>query len=343
MVALLPCGVGFRHGGLDVADSTSVRHIGPTGWLTTPAGTGILDPASNGGPATEAGLETCATATDPAGNLVIADAGHHQIDVVAAKSGTFYGQAMTAGHSYVVAGNGKLGYAPSGVPAKTAKLGGPEVTFDGAGNLVIADSGAGLQDLSRWARLQVVAAKSGTFYGQAMTAGDIYTVAGGGTLKGFRANGHPATQAAIGLYVGQAAVDPHGNLLVAGAHANRVWLVAAATGTFYGQPMTAGNIYTIAASAGGPQGVTVDAAGNAVITETDKNQVAVVAARNGTFYGQAMTKGDIYTVAGGGTAGFSGDGGPATSAELSLEVGVAVDGQGNLVISDGRRIRRVTG
>src|SRR5262249_10939841 len=94
-----PGGVRLRHRGRGVAGSTSVRHIGPTGWLTPPAGTGVLDPASNGGPATEAGLETCGTATDPAGNLVIADPGHHQIDVVATNSGTFYGQAMTAGHS----------------------------------------------------------------------------------------------------------------------------------------------------------------------------------------------------------------------------------------------------
>ena len=59
-----------------------------------------------------------------------------------------------------------------------------------------------------------------------------------------------------------------------------------------------------------------------------------MAASTGTFYGQAMTAGHIYTVAGDGTAGFSGDGGPATSAELSFPEGVAVDGAGNLVIAD---------
>ncbi len=120
--------------------------------------------------------------------------------MVAAKHGTFYGQAMTAGHLYAVAGNGKFGYAPSGVPATTAKLGGvQDVTVDGAGNLVIADWGHNLQDLSRWARVQVVAAKTGTFYGQAMTVGDH--LHGGRIGPAARsANGHPASQAAIGEY-----------------------------------------------------------------------------------------------------------------------------------------------
>ena len=60
----------------------------------------------------------------------------------------------------------------------------------------------------------------------------------------------------------------------------------------------------------------------------------VAAARTGTFYGQEMTAGDIYTVAGDGQLGFSGDGGPATAADLSTPSGVAVDGAGNLVIAD---------
>jgi hypothetical protein len=62
--------------------------------------------------------------------------------------------------------------------------------------------------------------------------------------------------------------------------------------------------------------------------------VRVVAAKTGTFYGQAMKAGDIYTVAGNGTEGYSGDGGPATSAELDWPGGVAVGGSGNLIIND---------
>ena len=74
--------------------------------------------------------------------------------------------------------------------------------------------------------------------------------------------------------------------------------------------------------------------GNLLIADTDNNRIRVVAASTGTFYGQAMTAGDIYTVAGDGTSGFSGDGGPATAAELNRPAGVAVDAAGNLLIAD---------
>jgi hypothetical protein len=137
-------------------------------------------------------------------------------------------------------------------------------------------------------------------------------------------------------------------------------VVAASTGTFYGQAMTAGDIYTVAGdgnkvysgdggpatSAGiSPTEVAVDPAGNLVIADAANNRVRLVAVRTGTFYGQAMTAGDIYTVAGDGTSGYSGDGGPATSARLDTPFGVAVDGSGNLLIADSQNglVRLVTG
>ena len=202
--------------------------------------------------------------------------------------------------------------------------------------------------------MRVVAARTGRFYGQAMTAGDIYTVAGDGTRQS-SGDGGPAT--AAGLTPGALAVDRAGNLVIADSYPNldvsnnRVRVVAARSGTFYGQAMTAGDIYTVAGTGtpgysgdGGPaaaaeldnpDGVAVDQAGNLVIGDTYNNVIRVVAARTGTFYGQAMTAGDIYTVAGEGTPGFAGDSGPATAAELDSPQGVAVDRAGNLVIGDG--------
>jgi hypothetical protein len=82
-----------------------------------------------------------------------------------------------------------------------------------------------------------------------------------------------------------------------------------------------------------------------LIADTDNNRVRVVAARTGTFYGQAMNAGDIYTIVGTGTPEFAGDGGPATGAALLVPEGLAVDAAGNLLIADSgnNRIRMVTG
>src|SRR5438552_1240625 len=247
---------------------------------------------------------------------------------------------MAAGDIYTVAGDGTVGFSGDGGPATSAELNGPAgVGVDGAGNLVIADARNG--------RIRVVAASSGSFYGQAMTAGDIYTVAGDGT-QGFSGDRGPATSAELNGPFG-VVVDGAGNLVIGDRDNNRVRVVAARTGSFYGQAMTAGDIYTVAGNGtsgfsgdGGPAtqaelnfplGVTVDSAGNLVIADTYNSRVRVVAARTGTFYEQAMTAGHIYTVAGNGTQGFSGDGGPATSAELDHPDGLAGDGAGNLVIA----------
>ena len=94
-----------------------------------------------------------------------------------------------------------------------------------------------------------------------------------------------------------------------------------------------------------PQGIAVDGSGNAVITDSGNNRVRVVAGSTGTFYGQAMTAGDIYTIAGNGTGAYSGDGGPATSAGLYTPGAVAIDSSGDVFIADtdSNRIREVTG
>ncbi len=60
----------------------------------------------------------------------------------------------------------------------------------------------------------------------------------------------------------------------------------------------------------------------------------MVAARTGTFYARPMTAGDIYTIAGNGTTGFTGDGGPATSASLNQPVGIALTSTGQVIVAD---------
>jgi hypothetical protein len=328
------------------------------GNVYTVAGTGKTGFTGDGGPATSAELSGPAgVAVDAAGNLVISDWGNNRIRVVAAASGTFYGKAMTTGDIYTVAGGGSS--LASGIPATSALVYGPAgLTVDGSGNLVIASNSL--------CEVQVVAGKSGTFYDQAMTAGDIYRVAGGGGCGSYSGDGGPATSAGLEALTG-VAVDSHGNLVIDDTQNYRIRVVAANTGTFYGKAMTAGDIYTVAGDGtegysgdGGKAtaaeinpnafndvcgGLAVDAAGNLVLADTFNSVVRVVAEKTGTFYGVSMTAGDIYTVAGNGMEGFTGDGGPATSAELIFPAFVTVTAAGTLLITDldTDRVRAVTG
>ena len=344
------CGVASSGGRLYIGDNYSIREISSTGRLTTAAGIGVpAGPLGDGGPAVKAAFNgVCALTVDHSGNLVAADTLHERIRVLAASTGTFYGQKMFAGHIYTVAGDGGYGGGGDGGPATAANMDKPTaVAVDGAGNLVIADS-------RDW-RIRVVAERTGTFYGKAMTAGDIYTVAGGGSST---KSGVPATTALLRIVDG-AAVDPAGNLVIADTAHSQIRVVAASTGTFYGRRMVGGDIYTVAGNGragdsgdGGPaidatfdvlRGVFVDPSGNLVIADEYNDKIRVVAERTGTFYGQAMTAGNVYTVAGTGTAGYSGDGAPATAAKLTLPTATALDGAGNLVIADSsnHRIRVV--
>jgi hypothetical protein len=345
--------VSYAAGHLYLADGPVVRAVDTTtGVLTTPAGSGGLvlwhGLLGNHRLATNASLDACDVTVDNQGNLVIA--GQKLIRVVAASTGTFYGQAMTAGHIYNVAGTGNLGDSGDGGPATQASIWlAAGVAVDSAGNILIADS------LSN--AIRVVAASTGTFYGQAMTAGDIYTVAGdnpGPYQGGYSGDGGPATRAE--LNTPQAvALDSAGNILIADSWNNVIRVVAESTGTFYGQAMTAGDIYTVAGDGNGgssgdggpalsaelhvPGSVAVDAAGNLIIADTSTRRVRVVAESTGTFYGQAMTAGDIYNLAGNGGTTYRGDGGLATDAALSVPSGVTVDGAGNVAIWDSGHLR----
>ena len=315
------------------------------------AGTGHAGYSGDGGPARSARLRSPrGAAFDSAGNLLIADAGNNVVRVVAASTGTFYGQAMAAGDIYTIAGNGTGGGTGDGGPATSAELSDPAaVAADGAGNVAIADQGNN--------RVRVVAESAGTFYGQAMTAGDIYTIAGTGTAGG-SGDGGPGTAATL-RGPGSVTADAAGNLVIADTANNR----DPGGGRVERDVLRPGHDRRRhlpdrrdrpprllrrrrpggPGPVGEPRGITADGAGNLVIADTANNRVRVVAAATGTFYGQAMTAGDIYTIAGNGQAGFSGDGGAATGAQLSQPGAVAVDPAGDILVADtgNNRVREV--
>ncbi len=207
-----------------------------------------------------------------------------------------------------VAGNGTGAYAGDGGQASVAELYQPYgVAFDGAGNMYIADNENN--------RIRKVT-----------TAGIITTVAGTGA-QGYSGDGGQATAAELYTPTG-IALDAAGNLYIVDEDNFVIRKVT-----------TAGIITTVAGNnAGGysgdggqataaeilrPYGMTVDAAGNLYIADTQNNRVRKV-----------NTSGIITTIAGTGTGAYGGDGGQASSADLYSPSGVIFDATGNLYIAD---------
>jgi trimeric autotransporter adhesin len=324
--AMAPAAALASGGGRAAPAGHPARAVAATGVISTVAG-GVGGP----GAALNVALPAPCGMALAGGNLYVADQGS-----VRKVSGT--------GSLTTPAGTGVVGRLGDGGPAVRASLGTCGLAVDHAGNLVIADRNN--------SRIRVVAATTGTFYGRAMAAGDIYTVAGNGT-PGFSGDGGPATAAEL-QNPWDVRVDGAGNLVISDQPNHRIRVVAASTGTFYGRAMAARHVYTVAgggtanpgdggpatsANLASPAGVALDAAGNLVIADSGSARIRVVAVSTGTFYGQAMTAGHIYTVAGNGLTGVSGDGGLATSARLNSPTDPALDHAGNLVIADSKNHR----
>ncbi|WP_247233362.1 PKD domain-containing protein [Telluribacter sp. SYSU D00476] len=294
-------------GNLYLADQGNhrIRKVSTSGIITTVAGTGTSGYSGDGGPATEAMIsQPGGIAVDGAGNLYFAD------------GATRIRKVSTSGIITTVAGNGFNGCSVDGTNPTEAMLNPNSVAVDGAGNLYIASYGC-----SRISKIS--------------TSGIITTVAGTGT-RGYSGDGGPATEAMIGI-VQHLAVDGAGNLYITDYSNARIRKVS-----------TSGIITTVAGTGtsgysgdGGPAteamigyalGVAVDGAGNLYISDQGVYRIRKVS-----------TSGIITTVAGTGTQGYSGDGGPAKEAMIGESEGIAVDGAGNLYISDAsnRRIRKL--
>ena len=235
--------------------------------------------------------------------------------VAAVVAGGVYG--VTGSNTITtIAGTGSAGFSGDNGPATAAQLWSPHgIAVDGQGNVYISDF-----ESQRVRKVD--------------TAGTITTFAGGGS--GGLGDGGPATAARLN-YPWGLAVDGQGNVYIADWANHRVRKVnpAGIITTVAGNGLsgyTGDGVQATATRLYGPRGLAVDGQGNLYIADSYNDRVRRV-----------DTGGIISTVAGTGVAGSSGDGGPATAAQVNYPLGVTVDGQGNVYIADSsnNRVRRV--
>jgi len=278
--------------------------------INTFAGNGIAGFSGDGAQATAASLNfPRGPAFDSAGNLYISDYDNNRVRKIAPD-----------GIITTIAGNGTRGSTGDGGPATSAELSSPSgIAVDQAGNVYVAEyTGQRIREIN-------------------LATGNISTIAGTG-VGGYSGDGGAAT--AAGLNSPQnPTFDSAGNLYFADHANNRVRKITMTTGVITtvagtGAATTTGNGGPATnATLHGPVGVVFDTTGNLYISERDGYVLRKV----------AVATGIISTFAGTGVAGFSGDGGPATSAEFNLPYGIAFDAAGNVFISDvnNERVRMV--
>ncbi|MBI2688941.1 MAG: hypothetical protein HYX27_21775 [Acidobacteria bacterium] len=249
-------------------------------------------------------------ALDSAGNIYTADQGTHQVY----KTDLF-------GATTVIAGTGRAGFSGDGALAVNAQLNAP------LGVAVAPDGTLYVTDYTN-DRIRKIAPN-----------GIITTIAG--TVGGFAGDGGPATAARLNGPI-SIVLDPAGNIYFSDVNNFRVRKIS-----------TAGIISTVAGS--GRLSLSGD---GGLATAADAAPCWIALGPDGSLYftddfdgrlngnnriRKVSTNGIITTAAGTGVAGYSGDGGPATQAQIRSASGVAVDAGGNLFIADAAdaRIRKV--
>ncbi len=315
-------------GNLFILDGTRIRKVSASGIITTYAGTGTCGYSGDGGPAIKASdLPECSRRRS-AGNLYFSDYTSRVRKI--SPDGTIS----------TIAGNGSDGYSGDGGPALSATfhdLWG--IAVDGAGNIFVADAlNTCVRRIGTDGIITTFAAADPASYplgwpdsiaadanGNVYAAGaDVFKItpdggmtrfAGNGT-SGYYGDGGPAADAVIVPF--GVAVDTSGNpFIIADQDAYRI-----------SQVSPDGTINTVVEDNvpglyGYSAGIAADSDGNLYLAETVANVVRKI-----------TPDGAIATIAGNGTFGHSGDGGPATEAELNYPAAVTVDTSRNLYITD---------
>jgi hypothetical protein len=310
----------------------STGPIPAAGTILTFAGNGTAQLGGDGGPAAAAGLPgTVGLAIDGADNVYLVDNVVNRVRKIDAATGLITAvvgittvDAIRGLFPFGGTGFSAGGFSGDGGPATAARLDTPQhVAVDGAGNLYIAD----LYNQ----RVRRVDAKTGI----------ITTVAGSGPIgngKGsYSGDGGPATSAT--LSTPQAlAFDGAGNLYIADRDNHRVRKVSPdgiiTTVAGGGKNAVAEGADAVSVALNAPRNVAVDGQGNLFIWDSPVNRILKV-----------RPDGKLSFYAGNGTAGFSGDGGPATAAQLNAAfLGMAVDSAGSVFLVDtvNNRVRKVS-
>jgi hypothetical protein len=333
-------------GNLYIADSvnSSIYEVNLLGQLSTVAGIGANGFSGDGGPATSAELlNPGGLFVDGSGNIFIADSNNNRIREVGGPNNTTIGPGVIV----TVAGNGTAGYSGDNGPATAAELninsyifgnGPTAISVDASGDIFIADVYNGV--------IRVVGGPDGYVLGNiTVKPGFIQTIAGGGFGCGNSTSsigdGCVATSASLYLATG-VFVDGSGNIFIADTDYNLIREVGGPNNATIGPGVIQTVAGNLAAGYGGdngpatsaelnsPSSVFVDGFGNIFIADSYNSVIREVGGPNNTAIGPGV----IVTVAGNGTYGFSGGGGPATSAQLSNPDSVSVDSFGNIFIAD---------
>ena len=286
-------------------DGNTIRKVTPGGMVTTAAGTAGLCGSVDGVAASARFCSPGGLVLDTSGNLYIADAGNDTVRKLSPGGlvSTVAGKSGVVGHSDGAAAQASFGW-PSWI------------TMDDSGNLFVSDGGAG---------------PGQTFSIRKITPQGVVSTLAGSEAFGFQ-NGQGAA-ASFGEPSGMV-FDGHGNLLVADSIFSAIRQVTPAglVSTFASTFGITGNTDAVGAAAlfADPVGIVADKAGNLYVADADNQTIRKIA-----------PSGSVTTLAGSPSCDFFAETDGANAC-FGNPTGLAIDGSGNLYLTDGLEIRVIS-